>query len=46
MSGILLWMPFFGPLPKPTWFGKGARAARAVAGGRGAELRRRIEGGS
>ena len=23
-TGILLWMPLFGPLPKPDWFGKGA----------------------
>jgi cytochrome c oxidase assembly factor CtaG len=23
-TGILLWMPLFGPLPKPQWFGKGA----------------------
>ncbi len=23
-TGVLLWMPLFGPLPKPAWFGKGA----------------------
>jgi cytochrome c oxidase assembly factor CtaG len=23
--GALLWMPLFGPLPKPAWFGNGAR---------------------
>jgi cytochrome c oxidase assembly factor CtaG len=23
-TGMLLWMPLFGPLPKPPWFGKGA----------------------
>lgn len=23
-TGILLWMPLFGPLPKPRWFGKSA----------------------
>jgi cytochrome c oxidase assembly factor CtaG len=23
-TGILLWMPLFGPLPKPQWFGKSA----------------------
>jgi putative membrane protein len=23
--GVLLWMPLFGPLPKPAWFGNGAR---------------------
>ncbi len=23
-TGVLLWMPLFGPLPKPAWFGKAA----------------------
>lgn len=29
--GALLWMPLFGPLPKPAWFGNGARLAYIVA---------------
>ena len=29
-TGILLWMPLFGPLPKPTWFGKGAHVIYTV----------------
>jgi cytochrome c oxidase assembly factor CtaG len=29
-TGILLWMPLFGPLPKPQWFGKGAHAIYTV----------------
>jgi cytochrome c oxidase assembly factor CtaG len=29
--GILLWMPLFGPLPKPGWFGNAARLVYIVA---------------
>jgi putative membrane protein len=29
-TGILLWMPLFGPLPKPAWFGKGAHVIYTV----------------
>jgi putative membrane protein len=29
--GILMWMPLFGPLPKPAWFGIGAKVGYAVA---------------
>jgi putative membrane protein len=29
-TGILLWMPLFGPLPKPEWFGKGAHVIYTV----------------
>lgn len=29
-TGILLWMPLFGPLPKPQWFGKGAHVVYTV----------------
>jgi cytochrome c oxidase assembly factor CtaG len=29
-TGILLWMPLFGPLPKPTWFGKGAHVIYTI----------------
>jgi putative membrane protein len=29
-TGILLWMPLFGPLPKPQWFGKGAHVIYTV----------------
>ena len=29
-TGILLWMPLFGPLPKPEWFGKGAHVSYTV----------------
>jgi cytochrome c oxidase assembly factor CtaG len=29
-AGILLWMPLFGPLPKPQWFGKGAHVIYTV----------------
>src|ERR1700759_3828640 len=29
-TGILLWMPLFGPLPKPQWFGKGAHVLYTV----------------
>src|SRR3954449_4445666 len=28
--GILLWMPLFGPLPKPAWFGNAARLVYIV----------------
>jgi putative membrane protein len=28
--GILMWMPLFGPLPKPSWFGIGAKIAYVV----------------
>jgi cytochrome c oxidase assembly factor CtaG len=28
--GALLWMPLFGPLPKPAWFGNGARLGYIV----------------
>ena len=31
MFGFNLWLPLFGPLPKPAWFGNGARLAYAVA---------------
>jgi putative membrane protein len=29
-TGIMLWMPLFGPLPKPAWFGKGAHVIYTV----------------
>ncbi|HWB69921.1 MAG TPA: cytochrome c oxidase assembly protein [Solirubrobacterales bacterium] len=29
-TGVLLWMPLFGPLPKPQWFGKGAHVVYTV----------------
>ncbi|HEX4753745.1 MAG TPA: cytochrome c oxidase assembly protein [Solirubrobacterales bacterium] len=29
-TGILLWMPLFGPLPKPQWFGKAAHVIYTV----------------
>jgi cytochrome c oxidase assembly factor CtaG len=29
-TGILLWMPLFGPLPKPAWFGKGAHVIYTI----------------
>ncbi|CAN5560482.1 cytochrome c oxidase assembly protein [soil metagenome] len=29
--GILMWMPLFGPLPKPKWFGIGAKLGYVVA---------------
>jgi putative membrane protein len=29
-TGILLWMPLFGPLPKPQWFGKGAHVIYTI----------------
>jgi len=29
-TGILLWMPLFGPLPKPAWFGKGAHVVYTI----------------
>jgi putative membrane protein len=29
-TGMLLWMPLFGPLPKPTWFGKAAHVVYAA----------------
>ena len=29
-TGILLWMPLFGPLPKPAWFGKSAHVIYTV----------------
>jgi putative membrane protein len=29
-TGILLWMPLFGSLPKPQWFGKGAHVIYTV----------------
>jgi cytochrome c oxidase assembly factor CtaG len=29
-TGIMLWMPLFGPLPKPAWFGKGAHVLYTV----------------
>lgn len=29
-TGVLLWMPLFGPLPKPAWFGKGAHVVYTV----------------
>jgi cytochrome c oxidase assembly factor CtaG len=29
--GFNLWMPLFGPLPKPAWFGNGARLGYVVA---------------
>ncbi|MDP9188966.1 MAG: cytochrome c oxidase assembly protein [Actinomycetota bacterium] len=29
--GILMWMPVFGPLPKPRWFGIGAKLGYVVA---------------
>lgn len=28
--GVLMWMPVFGPLPKPAWFGPGARVVYVV----------------
>jgi cytochrome c oxidase assembly factor CtaG len=28
--GVLLWMPLFGPLPKPAWFGNGAKLGYIV----------------
>jgi cytochrome c oxidase assembly factor CtaG len=30
-AGVLLWMPLFGPLPKPAWFGLGAQLFYIVA---------------
>lgn len=30
MTGILLWMPLFGPLPKPQWFGRSAHLIYTV----------------
>src|SRR4051794_9276327 len=30
-AGVLLWMPLFGPLPKPAWFGVGAQLFYVVA---------------
>jgi putative membrane protein len=29
-TGIMLWMPLFGPLPKPQWFGKGAHVIYTI----------------
>ena len=29
--GILMWMPLFGPLPKPKWFGIGAKLGYVIA---------------
>lgn len=29
--GVLMWMPVFGPLPKPSWFGLGAKLGYVVA---------------
>ena len=29
-TGMLLWMPLFGPLPKPQWFGKGAHVVYTI----------------
>jgi cytochrome c oxidase assembly factor CtaG len=29
-TGVLLWMPLFGPLPKPAWFGKGAHVIYTI----------------
>jgi len=29
-TGMLLWMPLFGPLPKPAWFGKGAHVIYTI----------------
>ncbi len=29
-TGIMLWMPLFGPLPKPAWFGKAAHVIYTV----------------
>ncbi|MFN8217280.1 MAG: cytochrome c oxidase assembly protein [Solirubrobacterales bacterium] len=29
-TGVLLWMPLFGPLPKPQWFGKGAHVVYTI----------------
>ncbi len=29
-TGMLLWMPLFGPLPKPQWFGKGAHVIYTI----------------
>lgn len=29
-TGCLLWMPLFGPMPKPAWFGKGAHVIYAA----------------
>src|ERR1700710_1129069 len=29
-TGVLLWMPLFGPLPKPEWLGKGAHVVYTV----------------
>jgi len=29
--GILMWMPLFGPLPKPAWFGIGGKVAYVIA---------------
>jgi cytochrome c oxidase assembly factor CtaG len=31
LAGVLLWMPLFGPLPKPTWFGNAAQLGYVVA---------------
>lgn len=29
--GVLMWMPLFGPLPKPEWFGLGAKLGYVIA---------------
>jgi cytochrome c oxidase assembly factor CtaG len=29
-TGVLLWMPLFGPLPKPAWFGRAAHVVYTV----------------
>ncbi len=29
-TGVLLWMPLFGPLPKPQWFGKAAHVVYTI----------------
>jgi cytochrome c oxidase assembly factor CtaG len=29
--GVLMWMPVFGPLPKPAWFGAGWKVAYVIA---------------
>jgi putative membrane protein len=31
LAGILLWMPLFGPLPKPAWFGNAAQLVYVVS---------------